>query len=721
MKQVVRKGLGAIEVADVPAPSVPPHHIMLRPLHSLISSGTESASLHGNVAREVAENPSHIVKVLKLLEQQPPLRIAAEVRAKLSDYAVMGYAGAGMVTAHHATVTDMPVGTRVAYGGEGTGHAEFVVTGRNLVAEIPEQVSTADAAFTTLGAIALNGVRTAQLSLGDTVAVVGLGLVGQLAAQLARLQGGRVIALDLQEDRVRLAESLGAETGVLSDDGAIARVQALTGGRGADSVILCAASKSAAPAELAMRLTRDRGRIVVVGAVDLHFNWLEMYLKEIQLYLARAYGPGSYDPKYEREAIDYPFAYVRWTENRNMGDFLRLLATKQVVVDALVSHRFPLDDAPRAYETVTTPGTKSLAVLLEYPAVAETREQLLASVPERTVRVPSPATGTLRVALSGAGNIVRWAHMPSLQKVPGAVLHAVYSSNGVRGRSYANRYKAAYCTTDYQQVINDPDIDAVLVASRNQQHAPQALAALRGGKHVLVEKPMGITVDECRDLLAAERQSGKVLAVGFNRRFAPLYRDVRDRLRRRTGPAVLTCRVNSPGISGDYWMADPAIGGAILGEACHFLDLFAWMLGSEPVEISASSLPPRDTEPIGSNNVVAQLRFADGSIAALTYCTIGHPKGAGERLEVYASGIRAATADFKQIEIAGGLPRRKRLFADKGYDGQMRAFAAAARGERDADLASGIDGARASLACIQLLASAAAGGVPQRIGVQHLA
>jgi predicted dehydrogenase/threonine dehydrogenase-like Zn-dependent dehydrogenase len=710
MKQVLRRGLKDIVVDEVPEPKVAPHQVLVRAARSLISAGTETASIHqDSLMKEVADNPDHLKKVLAVMSQQGPARTIEEVRAKFSEYAVLGYSGAGSVAACHSTVTDLALGTRVAYGGEGTGHGELVVTGRQLVAPIPDNVSDEDAAFTTLGAIAMNTVRTADIALGETVVVLGLGLVGQLTAQLARLAGARVIAIDLLASRVTLAEQLGAEAGVTGGDGALEDVLRHTHGRGADCVIIAAAAKSAAPARAALSMVRDRGRIVIVGAVGVDFPWLPMYLKEVEVRMARAYGPGSYDPVYEQQGRDYPLPYVRWTENRNMVEFLRLLGAGSVKVAPLVSHRFTLENAPQAYATILDPGTSSLAVVLSYPST-ETGAAGRPYVPQHRVVLKAPEPGhRFRVALVGAGNIVRWAHMPALRGIGDATLQAVVSGSGARAKSYARRYGAAYCTTNYDDVLADPAIDVILLGTRNDAHARQAAAALRAGKHVFVEKPVALTESECRDLSAAQQESGRELAVGFNRRFAPSYGALRQRLAGRDGPFVINCRVNSPGISGNYWMADPAIGGAILGEACHFTDLLCWLLGDEMVEVSAFALPAELTEPVPTNNLTASFRFAKGSVASLTYCTVGSATSGGERVEVFGPGFAASAHDFKHFEVRGSLlSRRSSFFPDRGYRPQLAAFFSALRQGNPAPV-NLHDGIRATVSCLRILESARAG------------
>ncbi|MFN2567919.1 MAG: bi-domain-containing oxidoreductase [Gemmatimonadaceae bacterium] len=708
MKQVIRKGLKDIIVDEVPDPVVVPHHVLIRPMYSLISSGTETASIHqGGVLKEVAENPTHVRRIWDAMKLNGPVRTLDEVRAKFSEYAVLGYAGAGVVLDKHDTVTDLKIGDRVAYGGEGTGHAETVLAGRHLVARVPDSVAFEHACFTTLGSIAMNAVRIARIELGDSVAVIGLGLVGQLIAQLARLHGARIIAVDLRPERVELAQRLGADNALSAGASLREAVASLTAGKGADCVVLAAAAKSSEPIHQAVQICRDRGRIVVVGAVEMTCPRDEMYRKEIQLFMSRAYGPGSYDPAYEQQGQDYPVSYVRWTENRNMEEFLRLVELGRVQLDPLITHRFPLADAAQAYQTIMTPGSRSMAVLLRYPAATSPGPIALLE-PRRRVPVVTraPARGTVRLALLGAGNIARWAHLPSIRGIPDVTLHAVCSANGARGKSYAARFGAAYCCSSYEEILRDPEVDVVLIATRNRFHAAQALAALQAGKDVFLEKPMALTEEECRSLCRAEEESGKRLAVGFNRRFAPLYLEQKRHLLRRAGPAVLNCRVNSPGAYGTHWAMDPSMGGAILGEACHFVDLLYWLLEAEPTTVAAFSLPGEKGAPIGRDNLAATFRFTDGSIGNLTYCTVGSKTSGGECVEAFASGVGVVTEDFRRLAVRTGIRRRKsRLFADRGYADQMRSFISSIRSGKPPEVTAR-DGARATIACLRMLESA---------------
>src|SRR5438309_5987444 len=546
VQQVIRKGIKDMIVEEVPDPIAGPHHVLIRPVFSLISSGTETASIHQEgLLKEVADNPSHIGKVLEVMKQNGPGPTIREVRAKFKEYAALGYSGAGILVEKHPTVKDLEIGDRVAYGGEGTGHGETILTGRNLVARVPDGLAAEHACFATLGSIAMNAARIAGAGLGDVVAVIGLGLVGQLVAQLARLQGAVVIATDLRPERVDLAKSLGVQQPIYGGSSLAEQVMAATDGKGADCVIIAAAAKSSAPCKLALDICRDRGRIVVIGAVEMEFPWNDMYLKEIQLFMARAYGPGSYDPAYEKQGHDYPRAYVRWTENRNMEEFLRLVSLGRMQLQPLISHQFALADAPKAYETIMDPSQSSLAVVLNYPSAQESDPVATFAPARKIVSAAQAATKKgLGVAVVGAGNLARWEHIPNLKKISNVHLRAVYSTSGARGKSYALRFGADYCSSDYEEILKDPNVDVVIIVSRNERHASQSIAALQAGKHVFVEKPMALTVEQCRALYDAAQSPGRQLTVGFNRRFAPSYRDLKQQLKKASGPAVLNIGVN---------------------------------------------------------------------------------------------------------------------------------------------------------------------------------
>jgi predicted dehydrogenase len=697
MKQVIRRGLKEIIVDEVADPTVTSNHALVRPFYSLISAGTETADIHtDNILKEVADNPSHLQTVWNVMKKTDPVATFHEVRAKFKDYAVLGYSGAGIIIEKDEKVTDLQIGQRVAYGGEGTGHGETINVGRNLLARIPDNVSFQEACFTTLGAIAMNSVRLSEINIGDTVAVIGLGLIGQLVAQLVRCQGGVVIAIDLDAKRVAMAKETGADFGLTAGEGTIQEVRALTGGRGADCVIVAAASASAKPLQQGISMARDRGRVVMVGACPIEIPRAEMYVKELSFLISRAYGPGSYDPQYEKQGIDYPISYVRWTENRNMEEFLRLISVGRVNVKPLISHEFALEDAPKAYDTIMNGnGSGSLAVVLKYP-INDAANALEEYHPMRKIVVNHDPVkkDEIKFALVGAGNLAKWAHLPAIQKIAGASLRAVHSNSGARGKSYAMRFGANYATSDFEQILGDPDVDAIVIASRHKEHARQAIDALRAGKHVFIEKPMAVTLEECRAIYKAVEESGKRLMVGFNRRFAPYYTEMKGQLKGRTSPMVVSCRMNSPGIE-NGWAAESAQGGVVLGEGCHFVDLMYWLTESEPVSVSASGF--------GEHNVAATIKFADGSVGNFIYTVVGSETSGGEMVEVFAPGVNVLTEDFKRLVVKKKKrDARSKFFAAKGYQEQLESFVQSLRNGTDTAVTA-LDGTRATLGCLLML------------------
>lgn len=703
MKQVIRRGLKEIIVDEVSDPQVTSNSVLVRPFYSLISTGTETADIHtDSIVKEVADNPSHLATVWNVMKKTDPISTFNEVRAKFKDYAVLGYSGAGIIIEKDAKVTDLQIGQRVAYGGEGTGHGETINVGRNLIARLPDEVSFQEACFTTLGAIAMNSVRLSQINIGDTVAVIGLGIVGQLVSQLVRCQGGVVIAIDLDKRRVEMAQETGADFGITASDTTVKEVLALTNGRGADCVIVAAASSSPKPLQDGVSMACDRGRVIMVGACPIEIPRAEMYVKELKFMVSRAYGPGSYDPTYEKQGIDYPISYVRWTENRNMEEFARLMAVGKVNVKPLISHEFALEDAPNAYETIMNGnGGGSLAVVLKYP-INESVNALETYKPNRKIVVNSAPINKdeIKFALVGAGNLAKWAHLPALQKIAGAKLHAVHSNSGARGKSYAMRFGANYASSDLNEILNDQDVDAVIIATRHNQHAQQAIAALNAGKHVFIEKPMAVNLEECRQIYEAVQNSGKRLMVGFNRRFAPYYLEMKSHLKNRTSPMVVSTRMNSPGIE-NGWAAEKSQGGVVLGEGCHFVDLMFWLTESEPVSVSANA--------IGEHNIAATFKFEDGSIGTFIYTVVGSEASAGESVEVFAPGVSVLSEDFKRLVVKKQKrDARSKFFAAKGYTEQLESFVKSIKSGAETAITA-VDGTRATLGCLLMLEAARTG------------
>jgi predicted dehydrogenase/NADPH:quinone reductase-like Zn-dependent oxidoreductase len=573
-----------------------------------------------------------------------------------------------------AGVTGIAPGDRVACGGGGwANHAELIAVPQNLVAPVPGGVALEDAAYATVGAIALHGVRQSEAGLGDCVGVVGLGLVGQLAVRLLQATGCSVVGIDLDDAAVELAQAVGAVALTRSDPRLEEAVREVTRGLGLDSVLLCASSASADPLELAVSLARDRARIVVVGETTIAVDRGRMYEKEIELRMSRSYGAGRYDRDYEERGRDLPAGYVRWTEQRNMQAFLDLVAAGRIAPSQLTTHRFPVDEAAAAYRALTGPadGRRPFGILLEYAGQA-TALPVRVTSPRASARAPG-------VALVGAGSFARSTLIPALRDA-GADLVAVASGGGLTAADVAARLGFARSAGSIDELLDDPSVGAVVIATRHAGHAALAAQALRAGKAVLVEKPLALSVDELQEVEAALTE-GSVLMVGFNRRFAPLVELLEAELASRDD-LVLSLRVNAGPLADDHWLHDPDEGGGrLLGEGCHFVDLLATIAGSLPVSAQAFAVPQRGRPLVCSDSFSAQIRFTR-AVGTLVYTGGGDPQLPKERLEVFGGGVAAVLDDFRRLTIhRGGRRRAWKSAQDKGHRAEVARFLAAARGE----------------------------------------
>jgi len=558
-------------------------------------------------------------------------------------------------------------------------HAEVVFVPQRLCARLPDGVSYQAGAFGTLGAIALQGLRQAAPALGESVGVVGLGLLGLLTVQMLRANGCRVVGVDLNAARCELARQLGADAAAAPDDPALDARARQFSPAGLDAVILTAATASSAPIELAARLARDRARVVVVGAVGLHVPRTPFYEKELTLRLSRAYGPGRYDPRYEEHGVDYPIGYVRWTEGRNLAAFLDLLRAGRVDTAPLATHTFALDDAERAYALVTG-RTKEpfLGVLLDYDLAEGVPMPVEGAVVP--VRPAAPEDGRVGVALLGAGSFAQSMLLPHLAGHAGARLRVVATPSGLTARSVAERAGFETATADMPAALADPAAGLVVIASRHDSHAALAAAALRAGKAVFVEKPLALSPVELAEVEAAYAASpAPFLMVGFNRRFAPLVGELRRHLAGGAEPLLLHYRVNAGYIPLDHWTQDPAIGGGrILGEVCHFVDLLAFLAGGPAASVLAYATP--DGGRYRRDNLTLILRLAGGSVGTVLYAANGDRSLGKERLEVLGGGRAAVLDDFHTLHLhAGSKTRTRRAAPDKGHGAEMRALVDAVR------------------------------------------
>jgi predicted dehydrogenase/threonine dehydrogenase-like Zn-dependent dehydrogenase len=684
---------GELQVVEVPEPALRPGAILVRTSHSLISVGTEAASAGSggreNLVQKAIRNPQLVRKVIDRVSSHGLKSTVDLVRARLTGDQPIGYSCSGVVLEVAPGVTRFSPGDRVACAGVGyANHAAVNVVPENLAAKIPEGVSFAEGAFATLGAIALQGVRRSASAIGDRVVVLGLGLLGQLTAQILRASGCVVIGVDVREDRVRRAEAVGAlapgDGFAVGERDFVAGVLERTEGRGADAIVVTAAGGDPGLLNRAFDACRRKGRVVLVGDVPIRIARDRIYKKEIDFFISTSYGPGRYDPEYEEHGHDYPFAYVRWTEGRNLEEALRLIAAGGLRVLPLVDATFPVDRAPEAYAAIGSEA-RPIGVLLEYGAV-ETAVAGPASENRRSIvrraasPVPSSSPAVRRAGVVGYGQYFRSVLLPLLKAHPGFHLASVCSRNGLTVRSAVEKDGFDRGTTDWRELVADPAIDAVWVATRHDQHYEIARAAVLAGKAVFVEKPMTLSAADGRELADLVAEKRALLTVGFNRRFSPHAVRLKELLAPIASPRQMLYRVNAGALPPDAWLSDPAEGGGrILGEGVHFFDFLASLAGGPPVRVRGSGLGAASRD-----DASATVEFADGSVGTLVYTGSGSPAAGKERVEVFAGGAAFVLEDFRRLEVHGldakGLATRS---VEKGQAEQLENFHAALTGKAD--------------------------------------
>ncbi len=679
MKQVLVKG-GGVVVEDVPAPALGRRELLVRVERSCVSVGTEMSGVQMSglpLYRRALKQPHHAKKALELARDQGFVRVYKRVRGQLAAGLPTGYSAAGTVVEVGAEVAGFSPGDRVACAGAGiANHADFISVPVNLAVRVPDGLSAADASTVTLGAIALQGVRRTEPELGETVLVIGLGVLGQLTVQLLLANGCRVIGSDPDERRIEIALAAGMTHAVRQGEDVAERAAAFTAGIGADAVIVTAATSSDAVVSTAFQACRKKGRVVIVGDVGLGLNRQDMYVKELELRMSTSYGPGRYDEVYEALGQDYPIGYVRWTENRNMEAYLDLLASGRVTLEPLTRASYPIDDAGAAYEALKGEGEKPLLVLLEYPQDADE--------PARTVqlRPAGDSAGRIRVALVGAGGFAQGTHLPNLLKLRDRFeLRAVVSRTGTSAKAVAAQAEAAYASTDLDAVLGDDEIDLVLISTRHDLHAAQTLAALEAGKHVFVEKPLALSEEELAAIEAfyAGRTEAPLLMTGFNRRFSPAVEHIRELLAGRTSPIVASYRMNAGYIPLEHWVHGAEGGGRNIGEACHVYDVFDALTGAAVSQVGATAIRPDSARYARNDNFVATVAYEDGSVCTLTYTALGHRDHPKERMEVFADGAVVTLDDYRSVEVAGRRGGWSSRTVDKGHVRELEALADAVR------------------------------------------
>jgi predicted dehydrogenase/threonine dehydrogenase-like Zn-dependent dehydrogenase len=685
MKIVVQNfKTGKISVANAPRPAVPVNGILVRTSASLISAGTDRAVVSlakkGYVGKALAR-PDLVRRVLRKVKNDGLASAFKAVRNVIAEPKTLGYSLVGEVLSVGANVEGTSVGDRVACAGAGhANHAEVAAIPGNLFVPVPAGVADEDAAYVTLGAIAMHGVRQADQQFGASVMIVGLGLVGQITLQLCRAAGYKVVGLDLDEAKLELARKHGAMVAAKPDDPALAaRVAAMTDGFGVDAVLLTAGSRdSGALFEMIVPYCRDRARVVVVGDVKMDISRNDYFKKELEIVQSRSYGPGRYDPAYEEKGRDYPIGYVRWTERRNMTAFMDMLAAGALDMQALTTHRLPVEQAVEAYELVSGGSPDfTIGIMLTYSHEETTAE----AQPARAKKI----VGKIGLGIIGSGNFAKSVLVPAMTETGGFDVRGVVSALGLSAEAMKERTGAQYSATDAQAVFDDEDVDAVVIATRHDSHAEYVLAALKRDLHVFVEKPLCLTRDELAAVEAAAQASKGILMVGFNRRFSPFVRDIGAHFAERTEPLAMIYRVNAGRIGLDSpsaWVHDVNVGGGrIIGEACHFIDTMQSLTGAHPVDLQVFGLNPKRSDLPANDVVTMTIGFDDGSMGTLHYFANGDASVPKERLEVFGQERIAVLDDYRTLELTAGgrTVRKKSRTMQKGFAEEGRAFLEACR------------------------------------------
>lgn len=685
MKQVL-VSKGKVQVEDIPAPLLDDNSILVEVAYSLISTGTEVTGVKRSgesLAKKAIQQPENVKKVLSILKEKGIKKTLALVESKIGVASPIGYSCSGVVIQVGKVVAGIRPGDRVACAGAGkANHAEIVLVPKNLVVKIPDGCNLKNAASVALGSIAMQGVRRADPKLGEIVAVIGLGLVGQITNQLLKIAGCRTIGFDIRKSRVELAKELGLDWGFVSSEIDIEReVRNLTSGHGVDRTIITASAPgNDTIVQQAMEITRKKGKVVVVGDVGLGLKRSPFYEKELDLLISTSYGPGRYDENYEEKGLDYPYAYIRWTEQRNMEEYLKLIAEGKLNFSRLVSKIYSIEEAPQAYQALQEGLERPLAVLLDYHLHDASPTQKLETRVDLS-SVSKKKAGLISVTVIGAGSFAKSVHLPNLQKLSNLYsIKAIVSATGSNAKETAKQFGAAYCSTDYHDVLDDNDMDMVMICTRHNLHAKIAIEAAKAGKAVFVEKPMALNQEELDELVKVLNETKAPFMVGFNRRFSPAVIRVKELIKDRQNPIVINYRVNAGYVPLDHWVHGEEGGGRIIGEACHMFDLFNFFTESEVESIDVSAISPQTDHIASNDNFVATLKYADGSVCALTYTALGATEVPKEYIEIYCDGKTMIIDDFKELKVYGARQKGWKGAQDKGHLKELEEFASSTHG-----------------------------------------
>lgn len=699
MKQIIQDlKRGDTLLEEIPAPLVRKGHLLIRTRRSLVSLGTERMLVEfgkGNLIAKARQQPEKVKQVLDKIKTDGLIPTLEAVFNKLDEPLPLGYCNAGEVIAVGEGVAEFKVGDRVASNGH---HAEMVCVPKNLCAKIPDGVSYEEASFTVIGAIGLQGIRLANPTLGETVVVIGLGLIGLITAELLVANGCNVIGFDFDDKKIDIANRKKIKAFNASSIDVVKTVEALTNAVGADAVIITASTKSNEVISQAAQMSRKRGRIVLIGVIGLDIQRADFFKKELSFQVSCSYGPGRYDEEYEQKGNDYPLPYVRWTEKRNFEAVLNAIENGSLEVKSLITERVALTDYLRVYGNM---GGASIASVLEYP------EELSDSARSSLVQVKASSFAGSKgvIGIIGAGNFTKMTVLPTMKGL-GAHYKYISSAGGLTAKALANKYSIANSTTDYRTILNDGEVDLVMITTRHHQHASMTTEALKAGKHVFVEKPLALNAQELEQLIDAyNTSSGKSVAVGFNRRFSPFVQKAKALLGEINAPINIIATMNAGFIPPEVWVQDMRVGGGrIIGEACHFVDLMIYLTGSKVVAVTMNGLGTNPEE--NTDNAIITLRFANGSQGVINYFSNGSKAYSKERIEIYSQGRTLVLDNFRKMQgfgFKGFSSMRGRQ--DKGHKEQFRRLIKAIRegGEMLIPFEELVNSARATFAAVESL------------------
>jgi predicted dehydrogenase/threonine dehydrogenase-like Zn-dependent dehydrogenase len=675
---------GAITVKDVGAPQAPKRAGVIVRVHaSVISAGTEKMSVdlaRASLIEKAKSRPDDVKKVLAEIKQQGFWATYNRVMNKLDSQKAMGYSCAGEVIAVSPDVDDLRPGDRVACGGQGANHAEVVSVLRNLCVKIPDTVSYEDACYTTIGTIAMQGVRQAEPTFGETVAVIGLGLVGQLTCAIARAAGCQVIGIDLDEENVKLAAEHNAHFAFCrKEDNLVDKIKSLTSGHGVDATIITAATSSNDPIDFSAAISRDKGRIVMVGVTKMDIPRDPFFVKELEFKLSRSYGPGRYDANYEEKGIDYPIGYVRWTERRNMQEFVRLLDEKKVEPKHITTHTLPITEAKRAYDMIAGEiKERYLGIVLTYPFDESQKLKVKSQNGDAHAAPSTQHQAHPKIGFIGAGNFAQGFLLPNLK---GTELVIVANETGASAEDAKTKFGFARATTNYDEVINSSDVNTVFIATRHNNHAELITKVLKAGKNVFCEKPLALTIEEASSVAQAYSQhqahSTQHLLIGFNRRFAPLVVKMKEQFGEPHQPKMIFYRVNAGPVPASNWTQDEEIGGGrIIGEVCHFIDTAAYLANdSLPKSVTAKHISTGRADSVDHDTISITVDYEDGSVATILYIANGDKTLPKEEIQVFSGGRTAIMKNFTELEFYRGSGKPNITAGQgKGHKEEVEAF-----------------------------------------------